>query len=137
MSRSEHGPEFEARWCRHIDVLRHLDVDYRTLKRAMNMTPGHIERPWVNVGTSGAPQYRWDSRAVDRWWREVQAWRASDNEVTGTRSGGATQTGASVVGKRRTTRRRSASNATSSERPRKATGGNLVTLVRDLTSTKS
>ena len=126
-----------VRWWTHKEVLNHLRVDHRSLQKAMQQTPTHITKPWVNFGTGQKPRYRWQTTLVDKWWYEVHEWRASQRETQGTGSAGATQTDRSVVDNARTGRRRGGSSKKSKGRLQKEGDGSLVTLVRSLTSGRS
>ena len=125
------------RWWTHKEVLRHLRVDHRSLQKAMQQTQTHITKPWVNFGTGQKPRYRWQSAQIDAWWHEVHEWRASQRETLDTGSAGAIRTDRNAAGSARTLRRRGGSSGTSNGHTQKEDDGNLVTLVRSLTSGKS
>ncbi len=130
-------PSVDASWWTHDETRKHLRVDARTLAARMHETPPDIEKPWINYGKPTRPYYRWIASKVDRWWIEVNEWRASTSDRTGTACAGATLTGARGAGSARTSRRPAGSSATSSAAPPKDGGGRLATFVKSLNSRTS
>lgn len=126
-----------VRWWTHKEVLRHLRVDPRTLKRRMVETPPHFEPPWVNAGTRGRPKYMWAGNEVDRWWKKVNRWRISNSEGANTESGGVTPMGETAADRLLTRRLRKRSRGMSKERSPGGKGGNLVQHANQLISKKS
>jgi len=103
----------------------------------MDETPDHIEKPWINVGTLGRPDYRWVAEKLDSWWIEVNRWRASNEEMARGGSAGATRTGRRTAGSAPPRQPPRNSRSKSKKLPLSADGGSLATLVRNLTSGRS
>lgn len=100
-------------WTTTERVCAHLGIGIRTLRALMRDTPADVEPPWVNVGASRRPTYRWRLADVDAWVRAVSA----------ERGGGIT--GASPQATRPVRQRRAP--------PAPATGTNLKLLACELT----
>ena len=130
-------PVSESRWLRHAEVVSYLRVDRRTLRDRMVTTPDHIERPWLNIGSTGRPEYRWRADRIDTWWIEVQTWRASNEELAGGASAGATPMAAPAAAPAPTSAPPSGSPGRSSKPRPRAGGGSLLDFVRSLPSKTS
>ena len=118
-------------WWKHSQVLEHLQVDPRTLRARMVQTPDHIEPPWIDVGTKRRPRYRWIAERVDRWWIEVNRWRAStSNRTASTGSAGATRTAVRVAGPVRQGAPPVSSSARSRKRPPEDGDGSLTAFAK-------
>ena len=125
-------PEGLVTWWKHVQVLRHLQVDPRTLRARMVQTPDHIEPPWIDIGTKRRPRYRWIVERVDHWWIEVNRWRASTgNRMANTGSAGATRTGERAAGPARQGVPLSSSSGRSRKQPAKEGDGSLTEFARN------
>ncbi len=131
----EGRPGRVASWWTHLEVLSYLRVNYRTLKAAMEATPDHIRKPWTNFGSGLRPSYRWKAIWIDQWWEETNSWRVSKNEEMATGSAGGTRMRGYDHDNARTSQQRGKSKRKLKGLDPKVTDGNLVTLVRSLTST--
>ena len=119
-------------WWRHKEVLAHLRVDPRTLKKMMRATPPHIEPPWVNVGGADRPRYMWARAEVDSWYREVSKWRTLNYAQENTEFDGETRMGGADVERQLTKRQRRRSGELSKAQSRGVKGGSLVKLANEL-----
>jgi hypothetical protein len=121
-------------WCTHQETLKHLGVHPRTLKRAMAVTPEHIQRPWIDMGSKSKAHYRWDVRRLDRWWEDLNQWRASTNGRQAIESVGGTQMGAVAVREPRISKQPVRSRGSLKRRQPKGSDGNLVNIANALIS---
>ncbi len=117
-------------WWRHKQVLAHLDVDGKTLRRRMHENPDHIEQPWINIGSTRRPEYRWLSGEVDRWWIEVNRWRVSTDAMGAGVSVGATRMAGRGAGSAPRERSPRSSKPRSNRPSPKGTDGSLVMRVK-------
>lgn len=116
-------------------VAGRLGMDPRTLRRLMNETPKHINKPWVDIGTEAKPSFRWCEEGIERWLREMTEWRASQSlSRASTRSDGETLTARRAREPARTSGRRKPSSSRSNEHSPSGGGGRLQMLVRHLGS---
>lgn len=127
----------DATWWTHQETCTHLRVDPRTVLARMRETPEHIARPWVNYGTRTRPYYGWLASGVDRWWIEVNAWRASRKEKGRSAFDGGTLTDRSGRARARTWQPRDGFSEKSRPASPKDDVGNLGMLARSLASRRS
>lgn len=122
-------------WRTFNETAAHVRVCADTLRERMRLTPAHIERPWIEIGTGTKRRTcSFEAAKTDTWWREVNEWLRSERSEGSGKSGGATQMGAREAG----SARRSASLKSSVARSKKPTpsadDGNYLTLLRPQTS---
>lgn len=125
-----------AQWWTLRETMEHLGVrSVDTMRARMRETPGHIDRPWVNAGSAGKRAlYSFESSKVDRWWREVNEWRASVRGEENGRSDGATLTGRSGADCAQRGRPPRSSSAKSKTLTPLGDGGSFLALLRPQTS---
>ncbi len=127
-----------ARYASHSEILDELAIGPQTLRAMMaDGEEAGIRRPWVDVGSSRRPCYRWRIDQVDRWVEEVSEWRRSTRRKAARAGSSAGERAARTAPDGAPTDAPpSASRPRSTGRRPRANGGKLKQIARTATSTK-
>lgn len=80
MSGEEPLPSPMEGWWTHKEVQRYLRKESRFIRKRMEATPDHIYKPFVRERGGKRPEYQWQPKHLDQWWREVNEWMVQQEQ---------------------------------------------------------
>lgn len=131
-------------WLTLEEAATHCRVSVTTLRERMRESDvAGLEASWLNVGGAGRrARWQFDGNEIDRWWRQVNEWRASRSGSAtaslGTMSGGESpaQKAASSNERRATSGRKTPTSTSTKSRQTNHSDvrGRLASFAQTLTS---